>query len=314
MVQLPTLRQLRYLTAVADLRHFGRAADRCAVTQSTLSAGIRELETALAVTLVDRGGHPVALTPVGEDIVARARAILRAAEDLVEAAAAGAEPLSGSLRLGVIPTIGPYLLPAALTALRVVHPRLRLYLREDQTQRLLDQLDDGRLDAVLLALPYDMGDRETMTLGDDDLLVAFAAGHRFAALPAVGDGDLAGEALLLLEDGHCLREHALAACHLGPGRRNEVFQATGMATLVQMVVNGLGVTLLPALAAPVEAAPGRGVEVRPLAGGGRARRIALVWRRGTVRGDDYRRLGEALRAQLPPPADRARLISDAQGA
>jgi LysR family hydrogen peroxide-inducible transcriptional activator len=299
MRPLPTLRQLRYLVAIAEHRHFGRAAEDCLVTQSTLSAGIRELEDILGVTLVGRSKRHVALTPLGEDIVQRAQALLRAADELVDAAHAGSNPLTGLLRLGVIPTVGPYLLPRALPELRQAYPDLRLYLREEQTARLLDMLGRGRLDGGVIALPYVTGELETMVLGKDALLVACPKDHPFAGRSSIGDGELAGERLLLLEDGHCLRNHALTACRLQPGQANEDLQATSLSTLVQMVGNGLGLTLVPELAVEVETRGEPNIAVVPFADGRPAREIALVWRRDSVRGRDLRLLGERLKAYVP---------------
>jgi LysR family hydrogen peroxide-inducible transcriptional activator len=298
MRPLPTLRQLRYLVALAEHRHFGRAADECLVTQSTLSAGIRELEDVLGVTLVGRSKRHVALTPLGEDIVARAQALLRGAEELVDAAQVGSRPLTGLLRLGVIPTIGPYLLPRALPTLRAAYPQLRLYLREEQTARLLDMLGRGRLDAGLIALPYLTGELQTMPLAEDRLLVACPRGHHFSGLTHVDAGDLAGERLLLLEDGHCLRNHALTACRLLPGQANEDLQATSLSTLVQMVGSSLGLTLIPELAVAFETRREPNVVVVPFAALPPVREIALVWRPESPRSRDLRLLGDILRAEL----------------
>lgn len=298
MKPLPTLRQLRYLVAVAEQGHFGRAAEECHVSQSTLSAGIQELETGLGVTLIDRGHRQVALTPLAEDIVLRARAVLQAAEELVDAAETGKQPLSGLLRLGVIPTIGPYLLPSALRRLRVAFPRLRLYLREEQTARLLDLLAGGKLDAAIIALPYDTAGLSTMILAEDRMFVACPPTHRFAKEASIGADDLLGERLLLLEDGHCLRDHALTACRLAPGRSNEDLQGTSLGTLVQMVASGLGLTLLPEMAVAVETRREPDVVAVAITGGTPLRRIALVWRPGSSRAQELQLLGEHLRLHV----------------
>ncbi len=295
---LPTLRQLKYLVAVAEHRHFGRAADDCLVTQSTLSAGLRELEDLLGVILVGRGKRQATLTPVGEDIVERARALLRGAEELVDAARAGDRPLIGLLRLGVIPTVSPYLLPRALPDLRRSYPDLRLYLREEQTARLMELLGRGRLDGALIALPYVTGGFEEMLLGEDPLLVACPKEHRFAQRTAIDSSELAGERLLLLEDGHCLRNHALTACRLLPGQTNEDLQATSLSTLVQMVAGGLGLTLVPRLAVAIETKREPALAVVPFRDGAPARTIALVWRAHSVRASDLRLLGESLRRHV----------------
>jgi LysR family hydrogen peroxide-inducible transcriptional activator len=299
MRPLPTLRQLRYLVAVAEHRHFGRAAEDCLVTQSTLSAGIRELENVLGTTLIGRSNRNVALTPVGEEIVARAQTLLRAADELVDAAHAGSQPLTGLLRIGVIPTVGPYLLPRVLPNLRHSYPDLRLYLREEQTARVLEMLGRGRIDGGIIALPYLIGDLETMLLGEDPLLVACPKSHTFATRGSIGDDELAGETLMLLEDGHCLRNHALTACRLLPGQPNEELQATSLSTLVQMVGNGLGVTLIPQLAVEVETRREPSIAVVPFANGRPLRQIALVWRTQSARSQDLQLLGEALRAGMP---------------
>ena len=298
MRPLPTLRQLSYLVAVAEHRHFGRAAEDCLVTQSTLSAGIRELEGVLGVTLIGRSKRHVALTPLGEDIVLRAQALLRAADELVDAAQVGSLPLTGLLRLGVIPTVGPYLLPGALPELRQAYPDLRLYLREEQTPRLLEMLGRGRLDGGVIALPYATGELATMVLGEDALLVACPKGHAFSRRASVGAGELAGEPIMLLEDGHCLRDHALTACRLLPGQANEDLQATSLSTLVQMVGGGLGLTLVPELAVDVETRREPNIAVVPFADGRPAREIALVWRTESARSRDLRLLAEVLRARM----------------
>ncbi len=299
MKPLPTLRQLSYLVALADHLHFGRAAESCLVTQSTLSAGLQELENLLGVTLVERTRRRVMLTPLGAGIVERARALLRDAEDLVDTARAAAEPLSGPLRLGVIPTIGPYLLPRVLPALRRAHPRLQLYLREDQTARLLERLGNGDLDVVLLALPYPAEDVETEEVARDSFVLACPPGHPLATREAVSAADLAGADLLLLEEGHCLREHALAACRLPTVQRGQGLQATSLHTLVQMVAGGLGVTLLPRIAVEAEVTRGTDLVLRPLAeGAGADRGIGLAWRRSSPRRGEYGQFARELRELL----------------
>src|SRR5262245_42086865 len=248
METLPTLKQLRHLVALADYRHFGKAAEACSVTQSTLSASLKELETVLEAPLVDRTNRRVAFTPLGEEIVERARRLIEETEALARTARAAREPLTGTVRLGVIPTIGPFLLPRILPGLRERWPRLKLYLREDQTDALLAQLHAGRLDALVLALPYDCGNVETAMLFADPFSVAVRRDHKLAAAKRIDAEDLRDEPLLLLQDGHCLRDHALSACRLGEKPHLESFEATSLLTLVQMVDNGLGTTLLPRLA------------------------------------------------------------------
>lgn len=298
MKAIPSMRQLRYLIAVSEEGHFGRAAESCFVTQSTLSAGIQDLEDLLGVLLIERTKRRVAMTPLGLDIVERARRIIREAEEITDAARAGGDKLSGDLRLGVIPTIGPYLLPQVQRQLRKAYPNLRLYLREEQSKNCVDMIARGQLDVIILALPYPVDGLETMKLGDDGLVVACPKNHELAKRKKVDEGILASEPLMLLEDGHCLRDHALESCPLVASARNEVFQATSVNTLVQMVANGLGITLLPEMAVPVEAGRASNVVTIPITGARKAREIALCWRKGTVRADEYRLLGEVFKKHL----------------
>lgn len=299
ITNLPSPRQLRYLVALAEHGHFGSAAAACNVTQSTLSAGLKELEATLGVTLVERSRRSVLVTPLGQQIVARARRVLAETEDLVEQARAGRDPLAGRLRLGIIPTIGPYVMPRALARLKRAFPKLQLYLREEQTAALLEKLAAGALDLVMIALPYDTGDLETMALGEDEILLAAPATHPLAGLPQVRDAQLRDEPLLLLEDGHCLRAHVLEACKLTGAGRNEVFQGTSLRTLVQMVASGLGLTLVPRIAVAAEIPSGGAVRVVPLGPGRHARTLALAWRRGAAQAEAYRRLGAALKPLTP---------------
>ncbi|WP_422002493.1 hydrogen peroxide-inducible genes activator [Reyranella sp.] len=301
---LPTLRQLQYLVAVVDRCHFGAAAQACAVTQSTLSAAIQELEELLGAPLLERSKRSVVPTPLGRDIAERARALLQGAEDLVDAAQAGRAVMAGPLRLGVIPTIGPFVLPRTMPRLRRAFPQLKLYLREEQTEPLVAKLQAGELDAVLLALPYPLRDLEVMEIAEDPFWAAYPPGHVVPAGKPVQPGDMALENLLLLEDGHCLRDQALAACHLEGARRNEAFQGTSLHTLVQMVANGLGVTLLPQMAIDAGILRGLNLPLRPLAGKSSARRIGLVWRRSSARKETFRTLGQALKAELDAMAQR----------
>lgn len=298
MIHLPTLRQLRHLVALARHEHFGRAAQACHVTQSTLSASIKELEGLLQATLVDRTRRRVVVTPLGQQIVARAEDILRGAEDLVEAARVSREPLTGPLSLGVIPTIGPFLLPRCLPALRRRYPALKLYLTEDLTDRLLDQLRKGDLDLALIALPYDCPDVDSSDLIEDSFRLVVPKDHLWAAMPAIESRRLAEADLLLLRDGHCLREHALAACRLAGREQIDAFGATSLYTLVQMVENGLGVTLLPQLALDAGILRGTRLVALPMRGDASSRRVSLVWRRGTARHAEFELLAQALRTIL----------------
>jgi LysR family hydrogen peroxide-inducible transcriptional activator len=303
MTPLPTPQQLRYLLALAEHAHFRRAAEACAVTQSTLSAGILALERQLDAAILDRGaGKRVVFTALGRDLVGRARTALAALTAVVEAADAARAPMSGPLRLGVIPTVGPFLLPRLMPWLRAAFPRLRLYLREDTTERLLARLEDGALDVALLALPCACGGSDTMAVARDDFLAALPPGHKLAGEETVAVATLAAEPLLLLEDGHCLRDQALQACGFARGEAprgaGEAFAATSLHTLVQMVAGGLGVTLLPRIAVAAGIAEGTGVVLRPLVGPGAHRMLGLAWRPDTPRAADYRAIGPVLAAAV----------------
>lgn len=297
MTILPSPQQLRYLVALAESRHFGRAAQACSVTQSTLSAGLLALERQLDAQILDRNaGRHVVFTPLGLDLVERARAALTALEAVSEAASAAREPMTGPLRLGVIPTIGPFLLPRLMPVIRAAFPRLRLFLREDTTARLVDRLEANRLDVLLLALPCDCGASDAVPVVKDEFLVALPPGHPLAAQPQVPVSAMANERLLLLEDGHCLRDQALAVCGLLAGDRGDQdsFAATSLHTLVQMVAGGLGVTLLPRLAVSAGIAEGTGIELRSLSGAGAWRTLGLAWRPNAPRAADYRALAPHL--------------------
>ncbi len=304
MTILPTPQQLRYLLALAEHGHFGRAADACAVTQSTLSAGLLALERQLDAAIIDRGaGKRVVFTSLGRELIGRARIALAALTAVVEAADAARAPMTGPLRLGVIPTIGPFLLPRLVPALRQAFPLLRVYLREDTTERLLSRLASGALDVALLALPCLCVGSETLPVARDDFLVALPPAHPLAAQEAIAVSALTAEALLLLEDGHCLRDQMLQACGFargdapaGNGPGGEGFAATSLHTLVQMVAGGLGVTLLPRMAVAAGIAEGTGIILRPLAGAGGHRTIGLAWRPDTPRAADYRALAPILAA------------------
>lgn len=306
MVHLPSLRQLRHLAALAEHRHFGRAAAACGITQSTLSASLKELEDLLQAPLVDRTQRKVVLTPLGEEVVARGQAILHEAEELVRATEGHRAPLTGTVRLGVIPTIGPFLLPRILPRLRKAYPTLKLYLTEDQTARVLEDLGAGRLDAVLLALPYDCGNVDMAPLFDDPFSIVMRRDHKLAKTPELPAHALDREALLLLRDGHCLKDHALSACRIDGRRHVDAFEATSLHTLVQMVDNGLGVTLLPRLALDANILKGTDLVAKPLASDAPSRQIALVWRRGTGRRAEFellaRTIGELARKTGPAGA------------
>lgn len=295
---LPTLRQLQYLKLLSEHGSFSRAADNAHVTQPTLSAGIQELEKILGAPVVDRARSGVILTAAGQEAVRRAEDILARAEDLVQAARGAGQPLAGRFRLGVIPTVAPYLLPRALPVLRDRFPKLKLFLREDLTHRLIGALKTGALDAALIALPYDMSGLDWAHVEDDELLAAAPANHPMAASTRVDPDSLASEDLILLEDGHCLRDHALAACGLEPPRgvgEEETFAATSLPTLVQMIGSGLGVSFLPKMAVQAGLTDKAAVTVRPLATAHPSREIVVAWRAGSSRGVEGRLLADTLR-------------------
>jgi LysR family hydrogen peroxide-inducible transcriptional activator len=297
MPTLPTLRQLAYLVELSGCLSFRVAAEAQFVTQSTLSAGIKELERLLGVQLVERDRRHVRLTAVGEDTVARAHELLAAATDLAEAARAATQPLSGPLRLGAIPTIAPYLLPSVLPALRRAHAELKLYLREDLTKRLLDRLRAGGLDVALIALPFDTGDLYVRELFDDEFAFVARADDpavrgRDVALRRIAPGDM-----VLLEEGHCLRDHAIAACGPRRGSWESRVEATSLTTLIQMVEGGLGVTLLPRITLDAGILRGTRLVARPFSPPAPSRTLALVARRTSPRRRDAHLLAEFLLEQ-----------------
>ena len=291
-MHLPSLKQLRYLVALEEHRHFGRAATACFVSQSTLSAGLKELETALDSALVERDNRTVVFTAVGLEVAQRARRVLREAEELAELAAKGREPLSGRLRLGVIPTIAPYLLPRSLPYLRKAYPKLQLYLTEDLTGRLLTLLQDGTLDLVLIALPYHAGEVETLPLFKDGFQLVTRKDNPLAQKKTVALADLKDANLLLLAEGHCLRDHALAACRLP--HADSGFASASLNTLVEMVAGGLGITLLPDMAVPAHVPKSGELVARPFDRGGAGRQIGLAWRTTSGRAEEFREFGAAL--------------------
>lgn len=297
-MHLPTLRQLEFLCAVADHGSFSKAAEACHVTQPTLSAAIKEVEGLLGVQLIERESRGASMTQAGEAAVERARIIMSDTADLVSAARQAGAPLTGPFRLGAIPTIAPFLLPKTLKALRASHPALKLYLREDQTERLMDALRSRKLDAALIALPWEASGIETMELGDDEFMFVAPTGHDLFDRAEITSADLADEDVLLLEDGHCLRDHALSVCRLPSKRNGADVTATSLPTLVHMVAGGLGVSLLPKLAIDAGVTSGADVELRafqtPLIG----RRIGIAWRMGSPRASEAQMIGEIVRGAL----------------
>lgn len=286
MNALPSLRQLHYLVEVADRLNFRAAAEASFVTQSTLSAGIKELETLLGVELVERDPRGVRLTPAGEEVTRRARNLLAASQDLVETARSAGVPLSGRFRLGVIPTIAPFLVSGVLSGLREGYADLKLYLREDQTDRLLEKLRSGELDAALIALPYDTGELAVTPLFRDEFWFVARQDDPYAKSKEMLVRDLEPGSVLLLEEGHCLRDHAIAACGTRGAKAKAMVEATSLHTLIQMVEGGLGVTLLPELMLKAGILTGTGLIARPFATQVPARTVALVARPTGARAAD----------------------------
>ena len=294
IVHLPTVKQLQYLVALRRYGHFGKAAEACFVTQSTLSAGLRELETLLGITLVERTRRVVRFTALGEKIADKAMKVLRETEELAEMARVQGRPLHGELRMGVIPTIAPFLLPTMLPQLREQWPELKLYLREETSGAACEALHRGQLDCVLLALPFGCGEVDNIALFDDPLFVAYPHGEAPGG-SSIEAADIDENRLLLLEDGHCLKDHALSACNRPELRAHAAMMGTSLHTLVQMVDNGLGVTFVPAMAIEAGILSGTGVDAKPLRSEHPYRRIALIWRRSSPREAEFKMLAETLR-------------------
>lgn len=293
---MPTLRQLQFLLALRSEGSFVAAAEAVGVTQPTLSAGIKDLETTLGAVLVERGRSGAVLTPAGEEAAERAARAVAEVEELVRAVEAAGEPFSGVFRLGAIPTIAPFLLPRALPLLKQNYPRMRLHMREDLTHRLIEALRARSLDAAIIALPYEAHGVATASIAEDEFLFLGPEDHPLAKRNDLSPEQLRPDELLLLEDGHCLREHALSACKLAPGKRSTDVGATSLHTLVQMVAGGLGVTLLPKLAAEAGAAAGAHVALRPFVKPVVGRAIGVAWREGGAREEEARMLADVLKA------------------
>jgi LysR family hydrogen peroxide-inducible transcriptional activator len=289
-----SLRQLEYAVAIADTRGFHRAAERCHVSQPTLSSQVQQLESVLGVRLFERDRRGVILTPAGADIVARARRVLVEVGDLLSAATLASDPLAGAFRVGVIPTLAPYLLPEVIPALHARYERLRLILREERTDGVMRELHEGTLDLGLVALEADLGARDAAVIVKDPFVVALPPGHRLAEKNQVTLEDLESERVLLLDDGHCFRDQALALCARA-GAKEADLRATSLGTLVQMVSIGGGITLLPKLAVAVENRRGQ-LAIRPFVDPAPSRTIALVWRTSSPFTDAFRLMADALRA------------------
>ena len=295
---MPSIKQLKYLCAVAEHKHFSKAAAACHVTQSTLSVAIQGLESQLGVVVFERNKKTVLITPLGEKLLHQARGILGAVEDFVSLARANEGALSGEIRLGVIPTIGPFILPAVLKDLRKSYPKLKLYLKEELSAQFMLKLQQVRLDLIMLAFPYAMPEMETVSLFRDEFLLCLPPGHKLEKAKQVKQQQLRGESLLLLEEGHCLRDHALEACKLQSADTDLVYQGTSLHTLVQMVANGLGVTLLPEMAVQANVLGDTHLQLKRFSGENVSREIGMAWRRSDPRRDDYLLLSEFIQSHM----------------
>lgn len=292
---LPTLRQLQYLKLLSEHGSFSRAAQAAHVSQPALSSGVQELERILGAAVVERTRGNVQLTAVGAEACKRGEDVLARTEDLVEAARNAGRPLSGRLRMGIIPTVAPFLLPATLPGLKAKYPALKLFIREDLTPRLVAGLKAGQLDCAVIALPYEASGIEHARIGDDEILAAAPLGHRLAEPGAIQPGSLKADDLILLEDGHCLRDQALAAFDISIPRGDDVFAATSLHTLVQMIGSGLGVSFLPEMAVRAGLADNANVVIRHIAADAPRREIVVAWRTGSSRAAEARLLAEALK-------------------
>jgi len=290
------LKDLRYLVAVADARHFGRAAERTFVSQPTLSAQLKKLEEYLGVQLIERAPKRVSLTPAGEEIVARARRIVEASEEIVELAKGHSDPLAGRLKLALLPTIGPYLLPNVAAKLRKQLPRLELMLYEYQTDVMLEKLHSGEIDVGILALPVLLDGLDNYELYKEPFTVAMPANHRLSTRASIRIEDLRDETLLLLEDGHCLRDQALEICSGTSLHEKQDFRATSLETLRQMVAAGVGITLLPELAGRGAYGAARGVTIKPFVKPVPTRTIGAVWRKSSARREVILALAKQIKA------------------
>lgn len=292
------LRDLRYLVALAELRHFGRAAEACFVSQPTLSTQIRKIEDELGVTLVERAPRKVMLTEAGAEIAQRARVVLNEIEQIRAIAKRSLDPEAGSLKLGIFPTLGPYLLPHVVPRLRQRFPRMELLLIEEKTEVLLQQLHEGRIDAAVLALPLHEEQLHAQLLFEEPFMLAVPVGHPLADAERLALDDLADERLLLLDDGHCLRDQALDVCHLAGASEKDGFRATSLETLRQMVAAGVGVTLLPLLAVQPPVPRSETLRLLGFTDSKPSRQIALVWRKSSAHGEFLGKVADVL-SDLP---------------
>lgn len=297
MRALPTLRQMSYLIALYEERHFTKAAQACFISQSALSTSIQELETLLDVALIDRAGRKVIFTPVGEEVVKRSRKILASSEELVDLAQILSAPLSGIVRLGVIPTIAPWLLPQAMPKIYEAFPNVKIHLIELQTDKVLSELESGNIDLGLIALPWDIKGFENEVIGAENMVVACGKDHKWGNTNTLTLDDITGEEMILLESGHCLKDHALSACNQlhQPEQR---LQATGVATLLQMVAWQPSATLLPQIAVPFETSAHSQLHFAALNDVPPLRELTTVWRSGSVRRKDWLLLSTVLKSTL----------------
>ena len=298
MASLPTIKQLRYLVALEKHQHFGKAADACFVSQSAFSVAIRELESALNVKLVDRTNRSVTFTALGRQITSQARLCLFDLEGLIDIANEQRDPLSGELRLGAIPTIAPFMLPKILPGIHKAFPKLDLYLREDQSQSLYNELVNGGLDVILIALPYELKNVKTMPLFDDPFLLAAHKKTQLLDDPVnFKTNQLKSGELLMLEEGHCLREQILSALKLRSTDKLNRFSATSLHTLIQMVDSDLGVSFIPQMALDSSLLKGSRISVYPMSKT-YTREIALAWRASSARGEEFSQLGKLMKTLL----------------
>lgn len=299
MSHLPTTKQLRYFVALEQHEHFGKAAEACFVSQPAFSVAIKELENMLNIQLVDRTNKNVTITSLGRDIAKQARVVLRDLEDLVDLAKGNQAPLTGQLKMGVIPTIAPFLLPKLLPALRKAYPDLKLYLKEDLTERVYERLMEGELDLILIALPYELRNVSEMPLFDDHFFLAHHDKSRFVNASHYSVNELPTDSVLLLEDGHCLRDHALSACNIKNADKVSDITATSLLTLVQMVDADLGITYLPEMAVHSGLLKNTHIKTEPLDPGS-YRQVGLVWRKASTRHKEFTMLGDFIRSHYRP--------------
>lgn len=306
---LPTLRQMQYLVAVVELKHFGKAAERCFVTQSTLSAGIQELEELLDTRLLERTKRRVMPTELGLELAEKARNLLALAADMVAMTSSQGDPLSGALSIGIIPTVGPFLLPRVLPLVRARYPDLKLTLIEDQTARLIERIESGELDGAILGFPFALRTLEHQIFWQENFVVAIPRQHSLASRPQISTHEIPAEELLLLEEGHCLTDHALSACRLEGLKAHAAFQGTSLYTLVQMVAGGQGITFLPEMALDRDLMQNGEVVLTDLSEPGPHREIGLVWRPTCHRKEDLKLLAREIHSMLKEESQPAQARS-----